>query len=35
METPSMIKVVLIKMHLLASSLDGGTSARHYVIPTI
>jgi hypothetical protein len=31
----SMVKIALIKMHLLASSLDGGTSARHHVIPTI
>jgi len=35
MGTPSMIKVILIEMHLLASSLDGSTSTCHYVIPTI
>jgi hypothetical protein len=35
MGTPSMVKVTPIKMHLPASSLYGGTSACHYVIPTI
>jgi hypothetical protein len=30
-----MAKVTPIKMHIPASSLDGGTGTRHYVIPTI